>query len=1160
MLVDDTGIIQCVGCDCSQAAGAATATRVTCPRGVVSPGLINSHDHITFQQEPYVAPATKADERYEHRHDWREGNNGHTKITAAGGANTTAINWAELRQLIAGTTSIAGSGGAKGLLRNLDAPNTSATGSNQEGLGAGTGANYETFPLNDSGGLEVVSGCSAYSRIDTPDVIPAASAYLPHISEGIEASARNEFLCLSGQQAGGEDILGSRTAIIHGIGLKATDIALMASKGSSLVWSPRSNVALYGDTASVPLYKSLGVNISLGTDWLRSGSMNILRELKCADDLDTFYFNNSLSDAETWALVTANAAQAFQATRIGALVPGKLADVAIFRFDGPLTSPHRAVITAQPADVVLTMRGGKALFGESSVISALNTTGCDSLEVCGEQRSVCLQSELGVSLATLRSSNSSAYPLFSCGTPSNEPVCEPQRTSTNPSFPASVSGSTVYTGDVTGLDVDGDGIPDSVDNCPSVFNPVRPLDQGQQLDTDGDGVGDACDVCPLLANSTQCVRHNPNDTDDDGVINALDNCPAVANPDQADSDGDGRGDACDLCPAPNTGDAPCPLSIYDVKQPGPGGGSPWVGLNVSLNNVTVTGVGGTGFFVQVNPLDQGYRGPDYSGVFVFTRVAPPSEVVPGTRVNVTALVSNYFGQLQLANPVITIASQGSTVPPPQQVTPAEVATGGGRATPLEGVLVRVTQVQVTSIAPPPGGGDRAPTGEFEVNGVLRINDYLTTFPLPALGDRFTAITGVLELRNDHSKIEPRSAEDFVVAGPEAVLAGLGPTGLYVRSGFTGPTFPERLTVTLSGPAPQDTVVTVSSSSPAVSVPGGQVVIPAGERAASVIVSADQSRDPGVSKALLTATLGDATREATVLVLAVDAPTSLAMLSPESAAVRGGGTHTFTLTMDVPPATDTPVELTVVPANLGTVATPVVVAADALTAKFDFTAANVSGEGELVATLNGQTVVAKLRVEALTGANHVVISEFAPQGPGGADDEFVELFNPTSSPVNLAGWQLQYKSSTGPAYRSYTLPAGATIQPRGYYLVASSKYQAAGVAADATWPTTAFALSASATGGGHLRIGPPGLSENPGDPSTVDRVGYGSADDAEGASVTPLPVAAGSFERKANASSTSATMQGGVDALRGNGHDSDDNASDFILRTQRGPQNTTSATE
>ena len=79
------------------------------------------------------------------------------------------------------------------------------------------------------------------------------------------------------------------------------------------------------------------------------------------------------------------------------------------------------------------------------------------------------------------------------------------------------------------VDTDGDGIDDSVDNCPNVPNP-------DQSDINHNGIGDACDP----------------DMDGDGVLNAKDNCPKVYNPDQKDSDGDGIGDACDS----NT--TPCP--------------------------------------------------------------------------------------------------------------------------------------------------------------------------------------------------------------------------------------------------------------------------------------------------------------------------------------------------------------------------------------------------------------------------------------------------------------------------------------------------------------------------------------------------------------------------------------------------------------------------
>jgi hypothetical protein len=84
-------------------------------------------------------------------------------------------------------------------------------------------------------------------------------------------------------------------------------------------------------------------------------------------------------------------------------------------------------------------------------------------------------------------------------------------------------------------DSDGDGIPDTVDNCPTVPN------SGQE-DGDGDGVGNVCDNCPTVANSNQA------DSDLDGVGDACDNCPSICNSQQLDADHDGIGDVCDPTP------------------------------------------------------------------------------------------------------------------------------------------------------------------------------------------------------------------------------------------------------------------------------------------------------------------------------------------------------------------------------------------------------------------------------------------------------------------------------------------------------------------------------------------------------------------------------------------------------------------------------------
>ncbi|HKQ47867.1 MAG TPA: proprotein convertase P-domain-containing protein [Phycisphaerae bacterium] len=83
--------------------------------------------------------------------------------------------------------------------------------------------------------------------------------------------------------------------------------------------------------------------------------------------------------------------------------------------------------------------------------------------------------------------------------------------------------------------LDNDGVPGSLDNCPSTPN-------ADQADSDGDGRGSACDNCPTVANDDQA------DPDGDGKGDVCDNCPGAFNADQADADGDGKADACDNCP------------------------------------------------------------------------------------------------------------------------------------------------------------------------------------------------------------------------------------------------------------------------------------------------------------------------------------------------------------------------------------------------------------------------------------------------------------------------------------------------------------------------------------------------------------------------------------------------------------------------------------
>ncbi|MEW5739405.1 MAG: lamin tail domain-containing protein [Myxococcota bacterium] len=1162
VLIDDMGNITCAACDCSASAGAATATKLSCPRGVVSPGLINAHDHISFQGNPYVGTA----ERYEHRHDWRRGNDGHTLINNGGNATNAQIRWAELRQLMAGTTSIVGAtysnNGNPGLLRNLD---TSSAGQLGMVSGAG-GVNSDTFPLGDSGGEEYTSGCG-YPSTPTAADIPADSSYLPHVAEGIETSANNEFLCLS--QTGGVGILGARTGLVHGIGLKAPDVALVAQTGTSLVWSPRSNVSLYGDTAAIALYKRLGVNIALGTDWTISGSMNLLRELRCADSLNATRFNNALTDAELWRTVTAGSADATATgARIGRLAPGHLGDVAIFRLKP--AGFHRSVIDAEPQDVVMTMRGGKVLYGDQPLVAAFDTAGtCEPLDVCGGMKSACVQGELppltgtntADTLAKLQMANTTTYALFYCGAPPNEPSCVPERAPGN-----SRNGSTVYTASST--DADKDGVVDAMDDCPMVFNPVRPMDAMNQADADQDGVGDVCDPCPLNANTTTCTVFDPNDRDSDGVPNGTDNCPADPNASQSDQDADGKGDACDPCPTtPNPGGAACPATIYAVKQ-----GMVPTGTKVAFGDVLVSAVGTNGYFLQVGDSEPGFMGRDYSGLFVYQ---PVPGVAQGDRLSIpSGTVANFYGQLQLngVGPAgqdggVAILSSMNAVPAPVPVNPADVASNdGGLSTRLEGVLVRVDNVTVLALQPDAGPGDRDPTNEYVVTGGLKVNDYLhLTTPFPAVGQQYQAIIGVLEYRNNEFKLEPRGPGD-IISGP-ATLVAFEPPLAFVREGATG-AIPQPLTVRLSNPELTDVAVTVTSASPTeVGVAdGGLIIIPAGQLSAVVPVVGLASTDGG--SVTLTAAKDSSMLTSQVRVLGAGDVPALAGLSPPSVTTSAGATVRFTCSLDLPAPAPTDVAVLVTPSNLGTAPMTVTVPPDAVSASFDLTVDLMAPDaGTVEVSLDGGVFTSAVTVLATPVTDHVVISEFSPRGPRGGFDEFIEIYNPTNQAVDISGWALQTKSASATSAWGdrVVFPGNTSLAPHRYLLIANTA-NANGYQSPTSGPTADFAWLNSANGlgdTGAIRL----IRTVNQVVEVVDAVAFGTS--STGGEGTPLPAHPGSamntrsFERKARMSSTEATMTGtGADVAAGNALDSQDNATDFYLRTStaRDPQNDQSPAE
>lgn len=988
--VDAQGVITCVGCDC--AAQAQSATQIRCPQGVISPGLINTHDHITYAQN---TPPADTGERYEHRHDWRRGINCHNAISYAGSASDDEIRWGELRFVLGGATSTVGAGGTPGLLRNLDTPD-------QEGL-AKPEVKLSTFPLGDSNGTQKSAGC-AYPSITSANSIAGVNAFIAHVSEGIDLFSRNEFECLSHTQGGAQNLLQPQSAFIHGVSLNAEHFAKMAGAGTDLIWSPRSNISLYGHTADVLTASRLGVHVALGTDWVSSGSVNMLRELSCADTLNQQYYGGFFTDEELWLMATKNAAEASGAGDVlGELSAGKLGDISIW--NGALRSDHRAVIGAGVQDVVLVMRAGKVLYGDVNVVDGLVPGGaCDAANLCGIDKKLCLTDEIGVSWPALQTNVGTIYPAYFCDTPENEPTCAPSRA-------VSPAPSSTFTGVSTNGDTDGDGIDNNSDNCPTIFNPIRPVDNGAQADFDNDGIGDACDACVFQAGAAPCAPWSADDADMDGVSTALDNCADKSNFDQMDNDGDGIGDACDACPAQaNTNGVPCNTTIYDIKK-----GKIPAGTYVALQNALVSATGPTGYYLQVKPGDPGDLGSAYSGIFVY-QTNPTVKV--GDRVDIDgAWVDEYFGQVQLAQAKLTFKNNQPEALDPLAADPLQITTCSAKSKELDGVLLSVDNPIVTDVP--------TPNKEFEIDSALIIDDLLyTANPFPQSGDPFAHISGVGSYSSRRSVLLPRGAWDF-----QGALKSFGPAQSFIYTGtLDSPTIPAPLSVELSYPVPTDTFIDVLSSSPAdLSVIGDGVLIPAGAKSAVLQVSSGLLAVPNTK---LTATWNNVSYSANVRIVDPAEQPVLVAITPDPATMATGKSKPFAVTLDIPAPSDISVSLAWEGAAQSSVPASVIVSKGQTDGVFTLTAGWAKQVETLGATLDGKTVSLPI---SITG--RLVINEVDYDQPGTDNAEFIELFNDTGSPIDLVGYELVLiNGSSNADYGVIDLSPAGTLEPGGFLLL------------------------------------------------------------------------------------------------------------------------------
>lgn len=344
--------------------------------GLIFPGLIDLHNHIAWNAVPRWSPQG----RYVNRYHWRDSQEYQRTVAAPAGRLHSghacdAARYGELRAMTGGVTTIVGSFSnacAGGLIRNLDAPPAFP----------GTADPVElAVAVIDPDSLSADRRREIASRLTEGSL---RRLYV-HLAEGRSGDprSRDEFLALVR-----DGLLGPQTVIVHGTALGQTELDIVKASGASLVWSPRSNMELYGETTAIAGVLDRGIDVALAPDWSVTGSNTLLDELRYAAAYSAAHLRGRLTARMLIDMVTeAPARIAGIADRIGAIRPGLMADLVVIAGDG--SKPYDAFLAARPRDVRLVVVGGKAVYGIVPLMNAAGKTGdWEEIRVCGETKAV----------------------------------------------------------------------------------------------------------------------------------------------------------------------------------------------------------------------------------------------------------------------------------------------------------------------------------------------------------------------------------------------------------------------------------------------------------------------------------------------------------------------------------------------------------------------------------------------------------------------------------------------------------------------------------------------------------------------------------------------------------------------------------------------------
>lgn len=344
-------------------------------RGYIYPGLMNLHDHLEYN----VVPLYNVPRHFDNHDQWPSGKAYETGVnnpwkvatdTNIFSRSDEAFKLAEVRTIIGGTTTTQGADNnpaiSTTLVRNVE---------------------LENFGEDTVGQRSLTIDRLFWEHLpEQIDRIKAQKAWIFHLGEGIDDYSRQEWSNpafdpsqpLRTRNRPGviqANLLWPGLVGVHCTALTEADFRQWkeATGQPKIVWSPTSNLLLYGRTTDVAAALRQNALIALGTDWAPSGTKNLLWELKTVDQYNRTTLNNLLTERQIVEMVTVNPARMVGwEGRVGTIKPGMVADLVVIDDTGA-PNAYRNLINATEPHVQLVLVGGNPLYGDERHMRRLKT-------------------------------------------------------------------------------------------------------------------------------------------------------------------------------------------------------------------------------------------------------------------------------------------------------------------------------------------------------------------------------------------------------------------------------------------------------------------------------------------------------------------------------------------------------------------------------------------------------------------------------------------------------------------------------------------------------------------------------------------------------------------------------------------------------------------